>query len=127
MQDADAYEAVVRDWASLAAMPMADWDTNRMNALVDRMQLLQLTLRDSEEGRAVIENLAVDSNPRVRGWAAVHASKWNPALARQVLTNLRDGDGLGSFEAKWTLIEMDKGSLNVDWTPSQRGRARQEN
>jgi hypothetical protein len=63
VQDADAYEAVVRDWAALAAMPMADWDTNRMNALVDRMQLLQLGLRDSEEGRTVIEELAVDTLP----------------------------------------------------------------
>jgi hypothetical protein len=98
-----------------------------MNALVDRMQVLQLRLRDSGEGRAVIEKLAVDSNPQVRGWSAVHAWKWNPALARQVLTELRDGDGPGSFEAKWTLVEMDKGSLNVDWTPSQRGRAQRDN
>jgi hypothetical protein len=121
------YEAVVREWASLAAMPAANWDTSRMNSLVDSMQLLQLTLRDSEDGRAVIEKLAVDPNPHVRGWAAVHAWKWNPALARRVLTELRDGGGPGSFEAKWTLIEMDKGSLNVDWTPSQRGRTRRAN
>jgi hypothetical protein len=121
------YEAVVREWASLAAMPAANWDTSRMNSLVDSMQLLQLTLRDSEEGRAVIEKLAVDPNPHVRGWAAVHAWKWKPALARRVLTELRDGGGPGSFEAKWTLIEMDKGSLNVDWTPSQRGRTRRAN
>jgi hypothetical protein len=127
VQDADAYETVVREWASLAAMPMAQWDTKRMNALVDRMQLLQLALRDSEEGRGVIERLAIDSDPRVRGWAAVHAWKWNPALARQVIAELSEGDGPGSFEARWTLIEMDKGSLGVDWTPSQRGRSRREN
>jgi hypothetical protein len=125
MLDAEAYEAVVREWASLTAMPMGDWDTARMNSLVDRMQVLQLRLRESDDGRDCIEKLALDHDPRVRGWAAVHVWKWNPALARRVLEELRDSGGPGSFDAKWTLIEMDRGKLNVDWVPGKsRGAGR---
>jgi hypothetical protein len=110
--------ATIRNWSALAAAPVAEWDTRRMNALVNQMQQLQMVIRESDEGRKLIEQLAVDPEPRVRGWAAVHASKWNLGLARRVLTEVRDGGGVGSFEAKWTILELDAGRLNVDWRPN---------
>jgi hypothetical protein len=119
MSESDAYERALRRWASLAAKPMAEWNTTEMNGLVDQMQRLQLRLRESDDGRAQIERLARDEDARVRGWAATHVWKWDQHLAREVLTELRDGGGPGSFDAKWALVEIDSGSLNVDWLPGR--------
>lgn len=91
-----------------------------MNALVDEMQELQLGLRETAEGRGTIERLAMDSDLQVRGWAAVHATMWNEPFARRVLVDLRDSGGPASFEAKWTLKELDRGKLDVDWRPRSR-------
>ncbi|NQU19711.1 MAG: DUF2019 domain-containing protein [Candidatus Nealsonbacteria bacterium] len=52
-------------------------------------------------------------NPHVRLWAAAHSLEWAPDAARVALEKLRDGDGPGSFDAKWTLKEYErKGRLS---------------
>jgi hypothetical protein len=73
-------------------------------------------------GRALIARLAIDPDPRVAGWAAADMLVWDPVTARAILAALRDSKGPGSFEAKITLMEFDKGTLNTDWDPDRAHR-----
>ena len=72
-------------------------------------------LKETEEGRQGIMSLMTDENPYVRVCAAARSLGWDPEQARRVLEEIRDGDGPGSFTAKWTLIEYDKGRLQLDY------------
>lgn len=84
----------------------------RANKLSDKIWRLAHELRESPDGRKAIEALLDDLIPDVRLVAAAHALAWTPSAARRVLEQLRDSGGRGSFEAKWTLIEFDKGRLH---------------
>ncbi len=71
-------------------------------------------LSATPEGKAGIIALMSDENVYVRCLAAAHSLQWMPEAARTTLEVLRDADGPGSFEAKWTLIEYDSGTLSFD-------------
>jgi len=120
MDHASEYEKALREWAELTRM---GGSPARANARVKRMQRSMLVLRNTADGRKSIEQLATDPDPKVRGWAATAMLLWDPRKARQILVELRDADypstpgPSASFDAKWTLIELDRGQLKVDWDP----------
>jgi hypothetical protein len=84
------------------------------NKWADKLHRCYKQLRTTEEGRNGISRLIADPNPHVRAWAAAHTLMWAPEIARPALEELRDSDGPCSFDAKWTLIEFDKGALSYD-------------
>jgi hypothetical protein len=89
----------------------------KWNRLVDKLQGLQLTLRESPEGRAGIARLIESPNPTVQGWAAAYSLFWDEPAARACLEKLEESRGLASTNAKYTLREFDAGRLNMTWVP----------
>ena len=84
------------------------------NAADDAHRVFKL-LRQTDEGRRSFMALMSDDDPHVRCAAAARSLSWAPDSARAVLVALREGDGPASFDAKWTLIEFDKGRLSFDY------------
>ncbi len=91
----------------------------KWNRLVDKMQGLQLRLRESAEGRQGITNLALqDENSTVRSWSAVNALAWNASKVRPVLEQqAADSASLGGLDATMALREYEAGRLNTAWQP----------
>ena len=117
------YGAILREWADLTRHRTKD-NVEAANRLVHETQVLYKRLRETPEGRRVIEHLAGDPDRLVRLSAAAKCLKWNPALGRRILEELRDGsavDGPGwdqaGFDAKWTLKTFEAGTLDLDWEP----------
>jgi hypothetical protein len=93
-------------------------DTPRAwNRLVNRLQRLQLELRETPEGRAGITAMVGDPNPTVRCWAAAHSLFWDEDVARAELEAQAASGGLGTVDAKYTLQEFDRGRLDMTWQP----------
>ncbi len=98
-----------------AAAASADiTNPRKQNKWADEVYRCYKRLRETEEGRSAIMALMDDPDPHVRGWSAAHGLAWNTERARKVLETLRDGGGPGSFSAKWTLIEFDRGKLTFE-------------
>ena len=117
------YEANLREWASLTRR-QSKTTVQRANALVNELQATYLRLRESLEGRGIIEALAADPDRLVRLSAATHCLKWNEALGRAALEDIRDTDAIdgpgwdiAGFDAKWTLRTFEDGKLDLDWQP----------
>ena len=89
-------------------------DPQQNNKFADNARACGKRLSESEEGRLRIIELMSDYDPHVRLWAATDSLQWVPDHARTVLESIRDSDGLAAFEAKWTLIEFDNGTLSSD-------------
>ena len=117
------YTATLTAMAELPSRAGVAESPRRWNRLANELQRQQLILRESPIGRQAISALLDDPRPVVRVWAAGHALFWDEAKARSVLLALRDdpGAGVGSIDAKYTLIEFDKGRLNPSWEPPARG------
>jgi hypothetical protein len=97
-----------------AAANAADPDPRENNKWADRVRACYQVLRTSEEGKAGLIALLSDPNPHVRVWAGGYCLQWVPELARSVLEDVRDVDEAGAFEAEWTLIEFDRGTLSFE-------------
>jgi len=94
----------------------------RWNRLAQRLQVLHLDLRASEQGRRTISSLMADGNPTVRCWAATHSLFWDESTARGVLEREAcDEQSIAGFDAKMALREFNAGRLNTTWEP-RRGR-----
>jgi len=87
------------------------------NRLTDRAQSLQLVLRETPEGRAGITALVGHGSATVRLAAAAYALFWDEPVARAELERQMNGPGLGSINAKYTLLEFDRGTLSMSWRP----------
>jgi hypothetical protein len=98
-----------------AAIGNADPDPVKANMNHDIVHSCYKILKETEEGRKAIILLMSDINPHVRSCAAARSLAWEPERARRVLEEIRDSDGSGAFNAKWTLIEYDKGRLTFDY------------
>ena len=99
--------------------------SRRWNQLAERLQVLHLDLRASEEGRRTISSLMADSNPTVRCWAAAHSLFWDEPTARGVLEREAcDEQSIAGSDAKMVLREFNAGRLNTTWEPhwGRRGR-----
>jgi hypothetical protein len=90
------------------------------NRLVNRVQTLQLALRETAEGRAGITAFVGDEVATVRQWSASLALAWDEPVARAELEREATGSGLGAMEAKIILREFDTGRLNMTWEPKTR-------
>ena len=112
--DEAEYETALREWAALTEVGAAAVDRNRQ---VDRRQRAYLRIRSTSSGRALVRRLSLDADPRIRAWAAADLLGWDPEAGRDILTRLRDSGGPGSFEAKMTLTEFERGELSLDWDP----------
>ncbi len=88
-------------------------DPKIANRWHDRMHACYKQLRETDEGQAAIMSLMSDTNPHVKSWAAAHSLQWDMKQARGTLEAVRDSKGPGSFSAKITLQELDKGRLNM--------------
>ncbi|MBV8526766.1 MAG: DUF2019 domain-containing protein [Candidatus Dormibacteraeota bacterium] len=91
---------------------------NEWNRLVNRLQALQLELRQTLEGRRAITALVADGNVTVRGWSAAHALLWDPGPALAALQEMAASDGRGRLDAEMTIKEYRAGRLKHDWTPT---------
>ncbi len=100
--------------AAIHAAEFATSSSEQSNRWADAGIVAYKMLSVTPEGRSGIMALQSDENPYVRGLAAAHSLQWAPQEARAVLEALRDNDGAGAFEAKWTLIEYDNGTLSFD-------------
>lgn len=98
----------------VAAIEAQNPDLAKANEWSVKLHDCYKTLRRTEEGRKGILSLLIDNNPYVRLWAGAHVLEWAPDVGRPVLEKLRDEDGPGAFDAKWILIEHDKGLLAFD-------------
>ena len=88
------------------------------NRLVDRLQTVQLRLRESPEGRRGITALAEDGESEtVRDWAAAHALFWDDERVRPLLESVAREDTLRGLDAKTVLREFDAGRLTMEWVP----------
>ncbi len=67
---------------------------------------------DPEVGLLPLVKLLNHSNDYVRLWAAAHTLSINPEKAEKVLMELSDKKPFWGFNAKMTLQEWKKGSLN---------------
>jgi hypothetical protein len=119
------YEATLRKHADLTRN-LAKSNVEAGNRLVHDAQELYLRLRDTPEGRQVIERLAQDPDRLVRLTAAAHCLKWNPGVGKSALQEIRDGGGqdgpgwdIAGFNAKWTLKTFEDGTFNPDWRPKR--------
>ena len=90
----------------------------RWNRLVDQLQQLHLSLRETSEGRRAITAMISDDNQTVRAWSSTYALFWDPDLARAELERqAADSASLSGFEAEIALREFDAGRLNTAWQP----------
>jgi hypothetical protein len=117
------YTATLTAMAELPRQAGAAESSRRWNRLANELQRQHLILRETPFGQQAISALMEDPRPVVRVWAAGHALFWDEANARSVLEALRDapGAGVGSIDAKYTLIEFDEDRLNPAWEPPARG------
>ena len=116
------YTATITAMAQLPSQAGVAESPRRWNRLVNELQRQQLILRGTSLGQQAISALMNDPRPVVRVWAAGHALFWDEAKARSVLEAFRDdarADVL-SVDAKYILIEFDKGRFNSSWEPPAR-------
>ena len=108
--DVDEAIALYRE-AAIRAACIATSDPQESNKWADKGMACYRSLSATPEGISRIIELMSDDNPYVRGLAAAHSLQWKPEEAKATLEIIRDSDGPGAFEAKWTLIEYENGSL----------------
>jgi hypothetical protein len=88
-------------------------DSKKANECYRDLQACYEALRQSHEGRDAITSLLSHDDLAVRLWAAAHSLEWTPGAARELLEQIRDGGGSGSFTAEMTLQQYDeKGRLH---------------
>lgn len=98
-----------------AAIGNAARDPVTANKWHDVLHSCYNILKETEDGRRGLVRLMKDENPYVRLCAAARSLQRDRQEARRVLEALREDGGPGAFDAKWTLIEFDKGRLTFDY------------
>ena len=114
----ESIKKVIERYRQGAIMHSDFSNTKKANKGADQVHACYNILRETEEGRQVIIAMMDDSDPGVRGWAAVHSLQWVPQRARAVLEALSQSKDIPwqtSFDAEMTLKEYDKGNLKFDW------------
>ncbi|MBT9607230.1 hypothetical protein [Microbacterium sp.] len=90
------------------------------NQLTDQMQLLDLNLRQTEEGQAALRVLLDDRSSTVRLRAALAVLAFDRNVAVEAIERIKQGDDGPAWEAGYIIDRARQGIFNVDWVP--RGR-----
>lgn len=90
------------------------------NRLFDQIQLVDLRLRETDEGREGLLSLLHDRSSRVRLRAAIAVLSFAPDTAVHALEEIATGDDHPAWQAVRILDQVREGTYNVDWVP--RGR-----
>ena len=92
-------------------------DSRRANKTFRRIQEIQKSLRENEEGRLAIEALTADERIEVRTSAAVHTLAWAPEVGEPVLRSIAAATPrvTETRAAELVLREYWKGTLDLDW------------
>lgn len=90
------------------------------NQLTDQIQLLDLKLRRTDEGRAALRVLLDDRCSSVRLRAALAVLAFDRKVAVEAIERIRQGDDGPAWEAGYIIDRARQGTFNVDWVP--RGR-----
>lgn len=90
------------------------------NQLTDQIQLLDLKLRRTDEGRAALRALLDDRCSSVRLRAALAILAFDRNAAVEAIERIRQGDDGPAWEAGYIIDRARQGTFDVDWVP--RGR-----
>lgn len=105
--DVQAFRETVAEWG-----PLVLRNARRANRLFDRYRTLARRLQSTREGRKALSRLTDDPNPYVRLIAGGRCLAWDPDRGRRTLELLDASGGPGSFSARMTLEEFDKGNYD---------------
>jgi hypothetical protein len=72
-------------------------------------------IRSTYEGQEAIRRLATDSNDALSGLAATHALWFDREFGSQILARLAVVKSEAGLAAGWTLRELSRGALDLDW------------
>jgi hypothetical protein len=103
------YEELVLNWDSALT------DARRANNVFDELHALSTELKQTTEGRRILESLLAHENRAVRLNAGSTCLEWAPELARPVIQALVTPRGPHSLSAEMTLREFEAGRLKFDW------------
>jgi hypothetical protein len=109
-----AYRETIVAWSDA----LTAGNPREANRLFDRQHALAKQLRQTSDGRNVINGLLTDKSPWVRSVAAAHALLWVAERAESILEEFsQDADAPPevNISAEYTLIEWRAGRLNLDW------------
>jgi hypothetical protein len=113
---ADVSELLDAYRSTAAAWDVMQGDSSKANPLFDQLHQIYKQLRTEEQGRQGIALLMDDPVPGVRLMAAGHSLAWDQDRAIAVLETIeREGPGLYTVTAKYTLKSFREGKLNLDW------------
>ena len=104
-----SYEALSLEWDA------AQSDAKKANKLFDRIHLIALVLRQTEEGHLGLESLLKHENRGVRMKAAGEALAWDSEPAIAALEELSSPRGRHTLSAETTLREYRAGRMRFDW------------
>ena len=90
------------------------------NQLTDQIQLLDLKLRQTQEGQAALRALLDDRCSRVRLRAALAVLAFDRNAAVEAIERIGQGDDGPAWEAGYIIDRARQGTFDVDWVP--RGR-----
>jgi hypothetical protein len=108
------YERTARAWARLAGSVGRD-GISKQNGVFKQNHEAYKAVRDTEDGRRLIERLAEDPDGWVRSLAATHCLPFAPDLGGRVLATLAANRGELGFVAETTLAQHALGRLDLDW------------
>jgi hypothetical protein len=103
----ERYRATIVDRAGLSP--------KKANRLFDENRGYFRMLRETPEGRQVIERFLEDEDVAVRLTAAAQTLAWDPPRGEAVLEAIAAGDSNKAFEATMTLREFRVGRLDPNY------------
>jgi hypothetical protein len=106
--DLAEYESTCRRWCSQDNSP-------QRNATFVANQTLFKSIRSSEAGQSLIRRLAVDAEDCVAGHAATHSLWFDETFGMAILARIAQANSEAGLSAKWTLRELSRGALSLDW------------
>jgi hypothetical protein len=102
------YEATLRRWCAQPNSP-------ERNATFKRNHGLFKTIRATEAGQALIRRLALDGDDCLAGAAATDSLWFDEAFGVAILARIAAENTEAGLSASWTLQELARGALNLDW------------
>ena len=111
MSDVEAiteYEATLRRWCAQPNSP-------KRNATFRRHHDWFKAIRSTVAGQQLIRRLALDADDCLAGAAAADALWFDQTFAMPILARIASANSEAGLSATWTLNELARGALNLDW------------